>query len=426
MARGVKVCVIGGGSSYTPELVEGLLKHRDRLPIDALTLHDVDEERVGLIGALADRMMAAQDWDGELAVTTSREAAIDGASFVLVQLRVGGQAARQRDETLPLPYGCIGQETTGAGGFAKALRTVPVLLEIAEQVERDAAAGAWLVDFTNPVGIVTQALSDHGHRAVGLCNVGIGFQRRFAEQLGLEPSRVRLGHVGLNHLTWERAVFVDGQDRLPEILEKSLGELSEEVELPAEILQHSGTVPSYYLRYYYLTRTVLEEQLNGPTRAEEVIDIERRLFEMYRDPTLDHKPDLLGQRGGAYYSEAATELMASLLADTGDVQVVDVRNDGAIPGLPDDAVVEVSCTVDAQGAHPLPCEPLPPEMLGLVQHVKAYELLTVRAAESGSRSAALSALMANPLVADFSVAEPMLDEILQTNRSYLPRFANPS
>jgi 6-phospho-beta-glucosidase len=422
MARGVKVCVIGGGSSYTPELVEGLLKHRDRLPIDVLNLHDLDEERVGVIGGLAQRMMAAQDWDGELAVTTSRQAAIDGASFVLVQLRVGGQAARQRDETLPLPYGCIGQETTGAGGFAKALRTVPVLLEIAEQVEREAADDAWLVDFTNPVGIVTQSLSDHGHRAVGLCNVGIGFQRQFAEQLGVKPSRLRLGHVGLNHLSWERAVFVDGQDRLPEILEKSLGELSEEVGLPCEVLQHSRTVPSYYLRYYYLTRAVLEEQLRGPTRAEEVIDIERQLFEMYRDPALDHKPDLLGQRGGAYYSEAATELMASLLADTGDVQVVDVRNDGAIPGLPDDAVVEVSCTVDAQGAHPLPCEPLPPEMLGLVQHVKAYELLTVRAAESGSRSAALNALMANPLVADFAVAEPMLDEILQTNRSYLPRF----
>jgi len=416
---------MGGGSRYTPELVEGLLKQRDRLPIDALTLHDVDEERVGVIGALAERMMAKQDWDGELAVTTSREAAIDGASFVLVQLRVGGQAARQRDETLPLRYGCIGQETTGAGGFAKALRTVPVLLEIAEQVEREAAADAWLVDFTNPVGIVTQALADHGHRAVGLCNVGIGFQRQFAELLGVEPSRVRLGHVGLNHLSWERAVFVDGEDRLPEILEKSLGELSEDVGLPPELLQQSGMVPSYYLRYYYLTRAVLEEQSKGPTRAEEVIDIERRLFEMYRDPALDHKPDLLGQRGGAYYSEAATELMASLLAGTGDVQVVDVRNDGAIPGLPDDAVVEVPCTVDRHGAHPLPCEPLPPELLGLVQHVKAYERLTVRAAESGSRSAALKALMTNPLVADFAVAESLLDEILQSDRPYLPRFTDP-
>jgi 6-phospho-beta-glucosidase len=423
MAAGVKVCVIGAGSSYTPELVDGLLRHRDRLPIDLLTLHDIDAERVGVIGTLAERMMTARDWDGTLVVTTSLQEAIEGASFVVVQLRVGGQAARHRDETLPLAYGCIGQETTGAGGFAKALRTVPVLLDIAERVESDAAKDAWLVDFTNPVGIVTQALRDHGHRAVGLCNVGIGFQRQFAQQFGVEPSRVRLEHVGLNHLSWERAVFVDGQDRLPEILASSLDDLGEEVELPPELLRLSGTVPSYYLRYYYMTRAVLQEQQQGPTRAEEVMEIERQLFEMYRDPTLDHKPDLLSQRGGAYYSEAATELMASLSADTGDVQVVDVRNDGAIPGLPDDAVVEVSCTVDSSGAHPLEFEPLAPEMLGLVQQVKAYEMLTVRAAESGSRSTALKALMSNPLVADFAVAEPLLADILHTNRDALPRFS---
>jgi 6-phospho-beta-glucosidase len=426
MAAGVKVCVIGAGSSYTPELVDGLLKHRDRLPIDALSLYDIDAERVSVIGDLAKRMMTARDWDGELAVASSRDAAIDGAAFVVVQLRVGGQAARQHDETLPLSYGCIGQETTGAGGFAKALRTVPVLLDIAEDVQRKAAGDAWLVDFTNPVGIVTQALSDNGHRAVGLCNVGIGFQRRFAAQLGVEPSRVRLEHVGLNHLSWERAVFVDGQDRLPELLESSVNELSEEVELPSQLLELSGTVPSYYLRYYYMTRAVLAEQLQGPTRAEEVMDLERQLFQMYRDPALDHKPDLLAQRGGAYYSEAATELMASLSADTGDVQVVDVRNDGAIPGLPANAVVEVSSTVDARGAHPLQFEPLPPEMLGLVQQVKAYEMLTVQAAVSGSRSAALKALMANPLVTDFAVAEPLLADILHTNRSYLPRFSDVS
>jgi 6-phospho-beta-glucosidase len=426
MAAGVKVCVIGAGSSYTPELVDGLLKHRDRLPIEVLSLYDIDVERVGVIGDLAKRMMAARDWDGELVVASSREEAIDGATFVVVQLRVGGQAARQHDETLPLAYGCIGQETTGAGGFAKALRTVPVLLDIAEDVQRKAADDAWLVDFTNPVGIVTQALADHGHRAVGLCNVGIGFQRRFAGQLGVEPSRVQLEHVGLNHLSWERAVFVDGQDRLPELLANSVKDLSEEVELPSHLLELSGTVPSYYLRYYYLTRAVLAEQLHGPTRAEAVMDIERQLFEMYRDPALDSKPDLLSQRGGAYYSEAATELMASLFADTGDVQVVDVRNDGAIPGLPANAVVEVSSTVDALGAHPLRFDPLPPEMLGLVQHVKAYEMLTVEAAVSGSRSAALKALMANPLVADFAVAEPLLADILTTNKAYLPRFRNRS
>jgi 6-phospho-beta-glucosidase len=422
MGGGVKVCVIGAGSSYTPELVEGLLLHSDRLSIQSLALHDIDAERLDVIANLSRRILARGDWPGELAATTSRDEAVDGADFVVVQLRVGGQAARHRDETLPLRFGCIGQETTGAGGFAKALRTVPVVLEIAEQVEHRAAKGAWIVDFTNPVGIVSQALLDNGHRAIGLCNVGIGFQRRFAQHFGVEPRRVQLGHVGLNHLSWERAVLVDGVDRLPELLEGSIEELGAEIELPAELIRLGGSVPSYYLRYYYMTRAVLEEQQHAPTRAEQVMDIERRLFEMYRDPTLDRKPELLAQRGGAFYSEAATELMASLHAGTGDVQVVDVRNDGAIPDLPKEAVVEVSGTVDSEGAHPLPVEPLAPEMLGLVQQVKSYEMLTVRAAESGSRSAALKALMANPLVADFGVAEPMLGELLAANRSQLPRF----
>jgi 6-phospho-beta-glucosidase len=422
MGGGVKVCVIGAGSSYTPELVEGLLLHLDRLPIQSLALHDIDDERLEVIASLSRRILARAAWAGELVATTSRDEAVDGADFVVVQLRVGGQAARLRDETLPLRYGCIGQETTGAGGFAKALRTVPVVLDIAEQVERRAAKGAWLVDFTNPVGIVSQALLDSGHRAIGLCNVGIGFQRQFARHFGVEPRRVQLGHVGLNHLSWERAVLVDGVDRLPELLDGAIEELGAEVDLPAELVRLGGSVPSYYLRYYYMTRAVLEEQRNGPTRAEQVMDIERRLFEMYRDPALDRKPDLLAERGGAFYSEAATELMASLHAGTGDVQVVDVRNDGAIPDLPKEAVVEVSGTVDSQGAHPLPVEPLAPEMLGLVQQVKSYEMLTVRAAVSGSRSAALKALIANPLVADYGVAEPMLGELLAANRSQLPRF----
>ena len=422
MGGGVKVCVIGAGSSYTPELVEGLLLHLDRLPIQSLALQDIDAERLEVIASLSRRILARAAWAGELVATTSQDEAVDGADFVVVQLRVGGQAARLRDETLPLRYGCIGQETTGAGGFAKALRTVPVVLDIAEQVERRAAKGAWLVDFTNPVGIVSQALLDNGHRAIGLCNVGIGFQRQFARHFGVEPRRVRLGHVGLNHLSWERAVLVDGVDRLPELLDGAIDELGAEVELPPELVALVAAVPSYYLRYYYMTRAVLDEQLQAPTRAEQVMDIERRLFEMYRDPALDRKPDLLAERGGAFYSEAATELMASLHAGTGDVQVVDVRNDGAIPDLPKEAVVEVSGTVDSQGAHPLPVEPLAPEMLGLVQQVKAYEMLTVRAAESGSRSAALKALIANPLVADFGTAEPLLEELLGANRSQLPRF----
>jgi len=419
---GVKVAVVGGGSTYTPELVEGFVTRGDRLPVDQLTLLDIDERRLGIVGALADRMMRRVGWPGELVLTGDRDRALEGADFVIVQLRVGGQAARLLDETIPPRFGCIGQETTGPGGFAKALRTVPLVLELAEETARRGAPGAWFVDFTNPTGLVTQALLDDGHRAVGLCNVAIGFQRRFAAHFGVEPDHVQLEHVGLNHLTWERKVSVDGVDRLPEILDGAIGLVSEETEMPAELIRELGAIPSYYLRYYYLTGRILEHQRTAKTRAEEVMEIEAGLLELYKDPTLDTKPKLLEERGGAFYSDAAAALVASLHAGTGDVQVVNVRNDGAIPNLPDDAVVEVSATIDRDGAHPLVVDPLPPEMLGLVHHAKAYELLTARAATTGDRGLALKALMANPLVRDYDVAQPLLDALLDANRGHLPRF----
>jgi 6-phospho-beta-glucosidase len=341
---------------------------------------------------------------------------------VIVQLRVGGQAARLSDETIPPRFGCVGQETTGPGGFAKALRTIPVVLELAELTARRGAPGAWFVDFTNPTGMVTQALIDEGHRALGLCNVAINLQRRFATRFDVQPHHVELEHVGLNHLSWVRAVMVDGVDRLPELLETDLGELSREVDMPAELIQALGAVPSYYLRYYYLEREVVEQQRRGKTRAEEVMEIEARLLEMYRDPNLTEKPELLERRGGAYYSEAAAELVASLAAGTGDVQVVNVRNGGAIPNLPLDDVVEVAATIDAEGAHPLPVAPLSEEMLGLVQHAKAYERLTIQAATSGDRVVALRALLSNPLVPDYPTASGLLAAILVANRAHLPRF----
>jgi 6-phospho-beta-glucosidase len=278
------------------------------------------------------------------------------------------------------------------------------------------------VDFTNPVGIVTQALLDRGHRAVGLCNSAIGFQRRFAALLGVAPDRVELEHVGLNHLTWERAVRVDGTDRLPELLAEHGEALAADLRLPLALLRDLGVVPSSYLRYYYATAEVLDEQRRRPSRAEQVAEIERGLLELYRDPALDTKPELLERRGGAFYSEAAAALIASLHAGTGDVQVVDTRNDGAVPGLPDDAVVEVPARVDASGAHPLPQAPLGPELLGLVQQAKAYEHLAVEAAVTGDRTVARKALLANPLVADYRVAAPLLEALLEASRPYLPRF----
>jgi 6-phospho-beta-glucosidase len=418
----VKVAVIGGGSTYTPELVEGFGLRRDVLPVEELVLHDIDQSRLDVVGGLAERILRKLEFPGRLTLTTDRESAVEGADFVLVQLRVGGLRARLQDETIPPKFGCIGQETTGPGGFAKALRTVPVVLEIAEDTARLGAAGAWLLDFTNPAGLVTQGLIDHGHRAIGLCNIPIGFQRDLAKQLGVEPSQVQLEHVGLNHLSWERRVMVNGVDRLPELIDGFSDQLGEDVDLPGDLVRLLRAIPSYYLRYFYLTDEILEKQRSEQPRAEEVMEIERGLLEMYADPKLDVKPKLLEQRGGAFYSEAAAMLVESLHTDRGDVQVVNVRNDGAIPNMADDAVVEVACRIDASGATPLPVEPLAPEMLGLVEQVKAYERLTVAAAVSGDRDLALKALMANPLTSQYRVAKPLLDALLEANREHLPRF----
>ena len=423
---GLKIAVIGGGSTYTPELVQGLADRTQSLPVDEVALHDIDGERLAIVAGLCERILRRQDWPGRLTTTTDRDPAIDGADFVLVQLRIGGQAARFSDETLPHRFGCIGQETTGPGGFAKALRTVPVVLDLADEVARRGAPGAWIVDFTNPVGIVTQALLDAGHRAIGLCNVAIGIQRRMAARFGVTPDRVELEHVGLNHLTWVRAIRVDGVDRLPELIDEHVEELADEASTSVELIRTLRAVPSYYLHYYYETRAVLEAQQAGPTRAEDVMAIERELLELYRDPTLDRKPALLESRGGAFYSEAAAQLMASLHAGTGDVQVVDVRNDGALADLPPSAVVEVPARIDRDGAHPVPLAPLAPELRGLVQRAKAYEELAIEAALTGDQRIALLALLANPLVPDLRAAEGLLEAILEVNGRFLPRFATPA
>ena len=417
---------MGAGSTYTPELVEGFVTRTDRLPVDELALLDIDPERLEIVGALAERMMRRAGWGGTLALTGDAREALEGADYVVVQLRVGGNKARYTDETIPLEFDVIGQETTGPGGFAKALRTVPIVLGLAELTAEIGAPNAWFVDFTNPTGLVTQALLDAGHHALGLCNVAIGFQRSFAEYFDVTPDRVQLEHVGLNHLSWERKVLVDGVDRLPELLALSPDAPDhpfDEIDwVPIDFIRDLGAIPSYYLHYYYRTSAVLAEQREGTTRAEQVMEIEAGLLELYKDPSLDTKPALLEQRGGAYYSDAAAALIASLQAGTGDVQVVNVRNDGAIANLADDDVVEVACTVDRDGAHPISVDPLPPEMHALVAHVKDYERLTIAAALSGSRSDALQALLANPLVPDLDTAQPLLDALLEVNRRYLPRF----
>jgi 6-phospho-beta-glucosidase len=399
----VKVAVVGGGSTYTPELVSGLA----RLSVGELVLHDIDAERLEVVGGLARRILDRSGFAGELALTGDLDRTLDGADFVLLQLRVGGQAARLQDETVPLACGCIGQETTGAGGFAKAMRTVPVVLDIAERVAARSAPGAWIVDFTNPVGIVTRALLDAGHRAIGLCNVAIGFQRRFARMLGVEPGRVLVDQVGLNHLTWVRAVRVDGADVLGDLLAAHGDELADDLGLPRWLLDELGAVPSYYLHYFYAHDSVLAEQRAGVPRAATVAQIERELLEMYRDPSLTEKPALLEQRGGAYYSEAAVGLVGSLSGDDA-VHVVDIRNDGTLAGLADDDVVEMPARVGRDGAVPLEQPPLAPELLGLTQHVAAYERLTAQAAVTREEVTARKALLAHPLIGQHEIAAELL------------------
>ncbi len=417
----MKVVVVGGGSTYTPELIEGFANRSHGFVVDDLVLLDVDPERLAIVGGLAGRMLERAGWPGRLVLSSVRDAALEGADFVLLQIRVGGQGTRLIDETLPLRFGAIGQETTGPGGFAKALRTVPVVLEIAEAADRLAAAGAWIVDFTNPVGIVTQALLDGGHRAIGLCNVAIGLQRWLAARLGVSSDRVELEHSGLNHLSWERGVCLDGSDVLPALIESDAAGLAEMVNSTEERVRALGAIPSYYLRYYDDTAGALLAQRTGTARAEDVMAIEHDLLERYKDPNLAEKPKQLEERGGAFYSEAAVQLIASLHAGTGDVQVVDVRNAGALPGIADDEVVEVPARITSDGAIPLRQAALHPEMLDLILRVKAYERLTIRAALSGSRELALEALSANPLV-PAGVAAPLLDALLAANRALLPRF----
>jgi 6-phospho-beta-glucosidase len=407
----MKLAVIGAGSTYTPELVSGLMRERERIAIDQLVLHDIDSERLAVVGGMAQRMLERQGFSGRLELAGELDVALDGADAVLLQIRVGGQAARLHDETTPALCGCIGQETTGAGGLAKAMRTVPVVLEIARRARELAADGAWIVDFTTPVGIVTRALLDEGHRAIGLCNVAINFQRQIAAHLEVAPDRVLVDQVGLNHLTWIRAVWVEGHDVLTDVIDSFGDHLAHEIGLPRQLLDDLGAIPSYYLRYFYAERAVIEAQRHEQPRAAVVAEIERGLLDLYRDPGVDTKPELLEQRGGAFYSEAATQLLAALFSDSGETLVVDTRNNGVLGGLAADDVVELPARVDASGATPLPQRPLSPELLGLVQHVAAYERIAAQAARSGDHQLARMALMTNPLVREYALAGELLGQL---------------
>ncbi|MEV3928201.1 MULTISPECIES: 6-phospho-beta-glucosidase [unclassified Streptomyces] len=418
----MKLAVVGGGSTYTPELIDGFARLRDTLPVEELVLVDPAADRLELVGGLARRIFAKQGHPGRITTTDDVDAGVDGADAVLLQLRVGGQAARNQDETWPLECGCVGQETTGAGGLAKALRTVPVVLDIAERVRRT-NPDAWIIDFTNPVGIVTRALLQAGHKAVGLCNVAIGFQRKFARLLDVAPGEIHLDHVGLNHLSWELGVRLggpDGENVLPRLLAEHGDAIAGDLRMPRQIVDRLGVVPSYYLRYFYAHDEVVRELGTKPSRAAEVAAMEKELLAMYGDPALEEKPELLARRGGAFYSEAAVDLAASLLGGGGPpVQVVNTYNNGTLPFLPDDAVIETQARVDGTGATPLAVPALDPLYAGLIANVTAYEDLALEAALRGGRDRVFKALLSHPLVGQFEYAEALTDRLIAHNREHL-------
>ena len=419
----MKVAVIGAGSTYTPELVSGLAAQEHRIHVDELFLMDIQAERLEVVGEFAKRMLALAGLDIAVTLTTDRTEAVRDADAVLIQLRVGGQTARLADETFPLECGCIGQETTGPGGLAKALRTVPVVLDIADEVRRIAKPDAWIIDFTNPVGIVTRALLDAGHRAVGLCNYAIGVQRWAARILDVEPGRVAVDPVGLNHFSWTRRILLDGQDVLPEMLRDRMDEVVTQYPFPAELIRLIGAIPSYYLQYYYFHDATLEKLRTSVPRAEDVARLEAELLELYASPDLVDKPAQLEKRGGAFYSEAAVDLLASLVDPVQTAHVLNVRNAGLIPGLADDDVIETRCLVSRDGIVPQPQAAVPPVLLGPVQHVSAYERIAAAAALSGDVDDVRRALLAHPLVGQWKAVEGLVPRLLETSAAHLPQFA---
>lgn len=420
-----KICVIGAGSTYTPELIEGLIDRADSLPVRELTLVDVNRERLEILTDMATRMFRAAGKDVSVIATEDRRRGIEGADFVLNQIRIGGQAARIRDEKTGRRHDVVGQETTGPGGFAKALRTIPVALAIAADI-RELSPDAWMINFTNPAGMVTESLLRFGGvKVMGLCNSPYGMQVGLARALDVGPDRVRIDCVGLNHLSWVRRVFLDGEDVTEDVIARIVTSADEDHDtFTADLIATLRMIPSSYLQYFYHQQRVLASQrAGGKTRGEQVWEIEQQLLEQYRDPELCCKPPMLAQRGGAYYSTLAVSLVAAIANDTRDIHIVDCRNQGALADLPDDVAVEIPAVIDRQGAHSITAGHLPFSIRGLVQHVKAYEELTINAAASGDERTALLALLNNPLVPSFEAARALWKDIRAENVEYLPQFA---
>lgn len=432
MMDGLKLTVIGGGSSYTPELLEGIIKSQDVLHVSEVWLVDVEQgkEKLSIIEDLSKRMVEKANCSIKIIATLDRREAIKDADYVITQIRVGQLAMRRNDEYISIKQGVIGQETTGAGGFMKALRTIPVMLDICKDME-ELAPDAWLLNFTNPAGIITEAILKHSNvKVIGLCNNPINYYKKFASTYNVSMEDVSINFVGINHLIWITGLYISGQSRMDDIL-TGKSDVYEAKNIPSfgwdlEFLQSIKAIPCGYHKYYYQTDQILEEQRgqlhNNETRADQVQQVEKDLFEIYQKPEVQEKPEALEKRGGAYYSEAAINLIKSIHLNTKSIHTLNVRNNGTIDCLPDDVSIEVNCVVESHQITPLQVGEVRPQIRGLLQVVKAYEELTVEAAVTGNKGIALQALTLHPLIPSVERAKNVLDEMLPVNEPYLPQF----
>jgi 6-phospho-beta-glucosidase len=436
MKKGIKIVTIGGGSSYTPELVEGFIKRYDELPINELWLVDIPagEEKLAIVGALAKRMVAKAGLPIDIHLTLDRREALKDADFVTTQFRVGLLDARAKDERIPLKYNVIGQETNGPGGLFKGLRTIPLILDICKEIE-ELCPDAWLINFTNPAGMVTEAVLRYSNikKVVGLCNVPVGMRMGIAELLGVDSERIQVDFAGLNHMVYGLNVYLDGASILDTVIEKMADPTNaismkniKALSWEPDFLRSLKVIPCPYHRYYYKTNEMLEEELEtaaaGGTRAQVVKQVETELFELYKDPDLSIKPPQLEKRGGAYYSDAACNLINSIYNDKRDIQPVNTRNNGAIESIPADSAVEVNCVITKDGPKPIAIGDLPVAVRGLVQQIKSFERVAAEAAVTGDYNTALLAMTINPLVPSDKIAKAILDEMLEAHEEYLPQF----
>lgn len=434
----VKIVTIGGGSSYTPELVEGFIKRYDTLPVRELWLVDIEagREKLETVGALAKRMAEKAGVPMKIMLSYDRREALPGADFVTTQMRIGRLPARVLDERIPLSHGMIGQETNGAGGMFKAFRTIPVILDIVKDIQ-ELCPDAWLINFTNPAGMVTEAILRHTDfkKAIGLCNVPVNMVAGFAKMLGAQEKEVTMEIQGVNHFIFATDVFVNGESRFDELLDRYANLKPEDtiqmknfVSLPYSptFIKGLRAIPCPYHNYYFFTKEQLEEELEqfktGTVRGEVVSKTEEELFELYSREELAEKPEQLAMRGGAKYSDAACNLIQSIYNNTGDIQYVDVRNNGAISDLPADSAVEVACRITADGPRPLATGELKPPIGGYIQLMKSFERITIEAAVTGDRDLAVAALNLNPLCPSDELANIVVDELIEAHKEYLPQF----